>query len=532
VLVLTLARRLGLATPSASLVATVFAVHPAQVESVAWVSERKTVLCTFFMLLSMLAYLRAHRVPPGRSAVGWFIGWNLLGVLALLAKPLAVTLPCVLLLFDVEPLDRIRGTGVRAWLTTAGRALVEKFPLLACVIVDAFWTVSVQSAAGAVTSLPWVTRLAHAVVAYATYLRVFFWPVDLGCIHSHPGTPSAATVLGSLALLVVATACCIAAARCGRRLALVGWCWFLGTLVPMVGLVTVGSNGWSDRYLYVPIVGLAVAVLEVVRTAAEAIERHVGSRNPWRHASPARRWSLGLGLAAAWLATLTIAAWRHAAAWRDTETLAACTLATSADPQAHWHAWTWLARHHARKRDFDRAEIFFERAQRLIRDPKTSVARAVAWHYALGKMRMDDRRFGDAAREFAAVLPLRPDHVPARLGLAVALSRSDERGRAAELFEQVLTEKPQCAIAWVGLGDFHLQAGRPVEAVRCLDRALAIQPDDAAAVTLRAWARAACGDRAGAQADAARRTQLGRPPDADLLEAIGQIDAQASETGS
>jgi tetratricopeptide (TPR) repeat protein len=147
-------------------------------------------------------------------------------------------------------------------------------------------------------------------------------------------------------------------------------------------------------------------------------------------------------------------------------------------------------------------------------------------------MRMDDRRYDDAAREFAAVLPLRPDHMPARLGLAVALSRSGAPERAAEVFEQVLTEKPQCAVAWVGLGDFHLQAGRAQEAARCLDRALAIQPDDAAAVTLRAWARLACGDRAGAEADAARRAQLGRQPDADLLQAIGRLGTLDTEPGS
>jgi predicted TPR repeat methyltransferase len=122
--------------------------------------------------------------------------------------------------------------------------------------------------------------------------------------------------------------------------------------------------------------------------------------------------------------------------------------------------------------------------------------------------------------------------MPARLGLAVALSRSGAPERAAEVFEQVLTEKPQCAVAWVGLGDFHLQAGRAQEAARCLDRALAIQPDDAAAVTLRAWARLACGDRAGAEADAARRAQLGRQPDADLLQAIGRLGTLDTEPGS
>jgi Flp pilus assembly protein TadD len=532
VLVLALACRLGLAAPTAWLVAAVFAVHPAQVESVAWVSERKTVLCTCFMLLSMLAYLRSHGASSRREAAARFVAWNALGGLALLAKPLAVTLPCVLFLFDTVPLGRIRGPRAATLLTTAGHCVVGKLPLLACAIVDALWTVSVQTAAGAVTPLPWATRLAHAVVGYATYVRVFFWPVDLGCIHSHQGMPSAAELTRSAVLLGVVSIGCVVAARRGRPLALVGWCWFLGTLVPMVGLVTVGSNGWSDRYLYVPIIGLAIATLEVGSALVQWLAPQVGASVTGSN-DPRAGWRpLGLAVASVWLTVLTIASWRQTSQWRDTATLAARTLAMSDDPQAHWHAWTWLARHHARERDFGNAERFFARAQSLIRNPETAAARTVAWHYAVGKMRMDDRRYDDAAREFAAVLPLRPDHVPARLGLAVALSRSGATERAAEVFEQVLTEKPQCAVAWVGLGDFHLQAGRAHEAARCLDRALAIQPDDAAAVTLRAWARLACGDRAGAEADAARRMQLGRKPDTDLLDAISRLGNPGLEPGS
>jgi tetratricopeptide (TPR) repeat protein len=483
------------------------------------------------MLLSMLAYLRSQLATSGPAAAAWFVGWNVLGVLALLGKPLAVTLPCVLLLFDFAPLGRVRGPNARGWLTTGGRAVVEKLPLLACAILDAWWTVAVQSGAGAVTPLPWATRLAHATVAYATYLRVFFWPVDLGCIHPHPGMPPVTAVLASVALLAVASGVCIAAARRGRPLALVGWCWFLGTLVPMVGLVTVGSNGWSDRYLYVPIVGIAIAVADVGLALAEPLRACLASRGLGRFGAHGMG-AAAIGGAVVWLVTLTIASWRQASQWRDTPTLASQTLAASTDPHAHWHAWTWLARHHARERDFSTAEAFFGRAQALAPDASQIPARAVAWHYAVGRMRMTDRRYADAAREFAAVLALRPDHISGRLGLAVALSRTGRPDRAAAIFEQVLADKPQCAVAWVGLGDLHLRAGRAAEAADCLDRALAIQPDDAAAVTLRAWARVACGDRAGAEADMVYAAQLGKLPGADLLEAIGRLDEHVTESGS
>ena len=536
VLVLSLARRLGLATPAAWLVAAAFALHPAQVESVAWVSERKTVLCTFFMLLSMLAYLRANRAGADRSArfgsVAWFVAWNALGVLALLGKPLAVTLPCVLLLFDYAPLERIRGPGARAWLTTAGRAVAEKLPLLVCAILDAAWTVAVQSSADAVTPFPWATRLAHATVAYATYLRVFFWPVDLGCIHPHPGMPSAMAVIASAALLAMASGLFVAAARRGRPVAVVGWCWFLGTLVPMVGLVTVGMNGWSDRYLYVPIIGLAVAVLEAGRGLGAPLWRRVaGPASESADRLPELR-RLAIGLAAAWLATLSLASWSLASQWRDTPTLAARTLATSSERDAQWYAWTWLAWHHVRQRDYATAEDYFYRAQSVESDPARARKKLVVWHTAMGRLHMDARRYAEAVQEFSLVLRHRPDHLEARLGLAVAFSRAGEFERAAGIFEQVVEDDPECAVAWVGLGDFHLQAGRAAEAIRCLDRALAIKPDDAGAVTLRAWARVACGNRAGAEADAARRTQLGRPSDPGLLEAIGRIGVAATGPGS
>ena len=540
VLVLALVRRLGLATPAAWLVAAVFAVHPAQVESVAWVSERKTVLCTFFMLLSMLAYLRAHRAGADRSAVArsvagsvtWFVAWNALGVLALLGKPLAVTLPCVLLLFDVAPLGRIHGPGARAWLTTAGRAVAEKLPLLVCAILDAAWTVAVQSSADAVTPLPWATRLAHATVAYATYLRVFFWPVDLGCIHPHPGMPSAMALIASAALLAVASGLFIAAAWRGRPVAVIGWCWFLGTLVPMVGLVTVGMNGWSDRYLYVPVIGLAVAVLEAGRALGQPLWQHVaGPASEFRDRLPELR-RLAIGLGAGWLTALSLASWSLASQWRDTPTLAARTLATSSEPDARWYAWTWLARHHVRQRDYATAEDYFYRAQSVDSDPARAREKLVVWHTAMGRLHMDAQRYAEAVQEFSLVLCHRPDHLEARLGLAVALSRAGEPERAAGLFEEVVMDDPECAVAWVGLGDFHLQAGRAAEAIRCLDRALAIKPDNAGAVTLRAWARVACGDRTGAEADAARRTQLGRPSDPDLLKAIDRMGTAVARPGS
>lgn len=455
-LTLALGLRLGLGLPGALLVASVFAVHPVQVESVAWVSERKTVLSACLMLLSLLAYLRWLAAAGGWRAWGWLIGWNTLGLLALLAKPLAVTLPCVLLLLDAVLLGRMS----KPWPANIARCVGEKLPLVACAGFAAAWTMASQAEAGAVISLPWSLRLAHAVVAYATYLRVFFWPVDLGCIHPHPGMPGLVTFVAAAAALVAMTAACLGATRGRRPLAVVGWCWFLGTLVPMIGLVTVGSNGWSARYLYFPIIGLAIAVVDVARGLggpawAEWQRRRAGSGQP----SAIVRSAPAL-LAGAWLAVLTATAWLQTAQWRDTPTLAARTFAGSTEPHAHWHVWTWRARYHARRGELAAAADSAERAARLAPHHADAWATLAEYQLAAG-------RAAAALAHASRAIELDPADAAAALTLATAAFQ--------------LRDDTAAARAWAGLGELgytdrdlaiifhergveHLQAGRDAEA--------------------------------------------------------------------
>jgi Flp pilus assembly protein TadD len=510
VLVFAVVRRLGYTLPGALLVSAVFAVHPAQVESVAWVSERKTVLCACLMFLAMLAYLRWREARAsagggaGDRAAVWLLAWNVLGGLALLAKPLAVTLPCVLLLIDAMRLERVRGASLAERLASLARRVPEKLPLVAAVAATCVWTVSAQADAGAVHQLPLATRLAHAVVAYATYLRVFFWPAGLGCFHPHPGMPTGATFTASAAAVLAATAAVTVAMLRGRSLPLFGWLWFLGTLVPTIGVIQVGGNGWSDRYLYLPIVGLALTVAGLAEWAAAA-----GGE---RRLNPAgRRAAAAVGTA--WIAVLAVVAWRQAVTWRDTGTLAAASVAAS---PASAEAWNMLAVHQAGTGHVQAAEESFGNAIALAASP---VRRAD--HVAnLGRLLLDVGRDADAARVFTAAVEAVPHHGAGRRGLGVALTRLGAADRAEEVFRRLVADDPRDAIAWVGLGNALYQLGRADEAVASYSRALALDPHDAATLVNRAWARLEAGDRPGAASDVTAALGLGQAPAEELLEAV------------
>ncbi len=497
VLVLALVRRLGLGDAAALIGAAVFAVHPTQVESVAWVSERKTVLCSCLLFLSMLAYLRWReaRVSAGgdsgdRAAV-WLLAWNVLGVLALLAKPLAVTLPCVLLLLDAVPLGRLESTTPRGFVMTLARCVPEKIPLFLAVVGTCAWTVASQSHAGAVTHLPLVTRLAHATVAYDTYLRVFFWPSGLAVIHQHQGMPTPAAFVAAVVVILTVTALTVVAARRGRPLPLVGWLWFIGTLVPMIGIVQVGSNGWSERYLYVPIVGLAVAVA----AAGEWLVARV-SMTAAQGVGPVSR-RLAAGVAAFWIAVLAGLAWWQTGQWRDTATLAARTLAANparpaqqvrpGDATARWYAFTWLAADALERRDHAAAERWLLEAERIPEFPQ----KQAALQASLGRLMLDTGRDVEAARRFTAALAHAPRDVPSRVGLGLALLRGGDARQAEEIFRRLTEERPRIPLPWVGLASAALQLGRTAEATACCERALALAPGDRAALAVLQSARVA-----------------------------------------
>ena len=245
------------------LVAALFAVHPLNVESVAWVAERKNVLSTFFFLLALGAYAWYAQRPNWRR----YLLMTLLFAASLMAKPMAVSLPFVLLLLDYWPLERMRFDGSRSWASSASgaqpatlaRLLLEKIPLLALSAASSWMTLKAQHAAvQSFAEYSLGNRIGNAVVAYGLYLWKMVWPAQLSFYPHSPTAPPAWQWLLSLAVLIAIT---VAVVRFrDKRYLPVGWVWFLGTLVPVIGLVQVGEYAMADRYAYIPLIGIFIMI--------------------------------------------------------------------------------------------------------------------------------------------------------------------------------------------------------------------------------------------------------------------------------
>ncbi|HJQ83413.1 MAG TPA: hypothetical protein VKA21_05010, partial [Candidatus Binatia bacterium] len=386
-------------------VAALFGLHPLHVESVAWVAERKDVLSALFWLLTMLAYVRWAR-RPGIASYALVAGGL---VCALLAKPMAITLPFVLLLLDWWPLRRL-----------SRRAVLEKLPLVLLALGQAAATFLAQRAGGAVgiDPIPIPARIANAVVAHARYLVLTVWPHPLSPWYSHPaleGPPlSAWTIAAAAALLLAITAAVLAGAR-RWPWAAVGWLWWLGTLVPVIGLVQVGRQAMADRYTYLPHVGLFLAL---VWTAAEL--------PIW---SGARR-RAAIASVGAVLLVLGVLTFRQTRIWHDARTF-----------------WTYT----------------------VTVNPHSFVA-----HQALGGILARRGLLDEARAHLLRAARMRPGVAAVRQSLGDLLARQGRIGAAAAQYRKAVLLAPDDADAHRTLAGLLRRLGRPVQAERHLARAAAL----------------------------------------------------------
>ena len=443
-------------------VAALFAVHPLQVESVAWIAERKNVLSTLFWLLTMWAYVRYVR-QPSRTRYGSVLG---LFALALMAKPMAVTLPFTLLLLDWWPLNRVvsgaaaNSTTVtpiwRRWLPL----LVEKWPLFVLSALSSAVTVAAQRHGGAVVALesvPVATRATNAAMSYVTYAWQLVWPSHLSVFYPHEGTGSVAFSLGAAGILFAVT---VAAFRlAGRRPHLaVGWLWYLGTLVPVIGLVQVGMQARADRYTYVPAIGL---LLVVVWECAERVRSRIWLRQA----------------AAVCAGTLIIAYGIAARAqvehWTDDATLWGHAL--NVNPN-NYYAHYIIGRTDLQNGRLEEAERHLERAIEL-----------APWfaevHDTLG---LAKARSGQLDAAFAAhleALRLKPGLLAARFNLGLAYERRGDLTAAIQQYREALRQNPNTAAVHAALGHALAAQGRSDEAMGEFREALRIDPDSAPAHT-------------------------------------------------
>ena len=423
-------RRMTGAVWRSALVAALFAWHPLHVESVAWVTERKDVLSTFFGLLTLWAYLR-HVEGGGKR---YYLAALLCFALGLMAKSMLVTWPCVLMLLDFWPLRRMQFGALNAGTNAAGgppgepqfdsatpgKLGREKIPFFALALLAGGATFAAQKQGGAIASgeaLPFSLRVANALVAYAEYLRKMVWPDDLAIFYPHPGVwPWAHVALASL-LMVGLSVWVIRQWRC-RPYLLVGWLWYVGTLVPVIGLVQIGEQSMADRYTYVPLMGVYVM-------AAWGLAE---LRAQWR-------WP-----------TLAVAAVAGVA-------LAGCLALTAA--QVKYWAGT---------------EPLFQHALRVTKN------NAVA-HHCLGCVLARQEKFTEATFQFNEALRLHPRYAEAHCNLGIVLAKEGKLAEAKSHYEEALRQRANYSDAWYNLGNILVKEGKLDDAREHFSKALEFKPE-------------------------------------------------------
>ena len=402
-------RTTGRLWPAAA-VAALFALHPLHVESVAWISERKDVLSTFFGLLAMLAYHRYTLAP----ALGRYLVVTIFFLFALAAKPMLVTLPMVLLLIDYWPLGRL---GAAPSVGKSVRLVVEKVPLLALTAASCIVTYQAQLASGAVKNFerfPLDLRLANALVSYLSYLGKIFWPSGLSAFYPLPVRIAAGKATAAGLVLVVIS---LAALQGSRRhpYAAVGWLWFLGTLVPVIGLVQVGGQAMADRYTYFSAIGIFV----LIAYGAEA-----RCRRP-----KARTFLAALSLLA--LVGLSLVTARQVHFWQGSLSL----------------------------------------YQRMI---DTTQGRSATAYNVLGTALDRQGRYAEAEQAFGKALALRPDFLVAHFNLANLMAAQDRVAEAQRHYEQALAIDPNDALTHNNMARMLLKNGQINPALSHFRRAVAL----------------------------------------------------------
>jgi protein O-mannosyl-transferase len=427
VLLFLVLRRMTGAVWRSAVLAALFGLHPLRVESVAWVAERKDVLSALFWMLTMLMYARyveQSKVQSPKSKVAYVLALVFFAC-GLMSKPMLVTVPFVLLLLDYWPLNRFELSTQNSRLKTLLPLVWEKLPFFVLAAVCSVITLLVQEGAGAVvTELPLGARVANALVSYVRYVGKMFWPENLSVFYPHPRQWPAWQVTASVALLLAIFGAVILLAR--RRPYLgVGWLWFCGTLVPVIGLVQVGNQSMADRYSYVPSVGLCIMLVWGVH---ELFAR-------WRYRTVTLS-VLALGVTLLCLALTH----RQIGWWKDGETL--------------WlHALAVTKENHLAK--YNLGVVYFNRG--------VSLATQGA--------------FDEAIREYEKAIRLDPGGDDAHSSLAYALLKTGQDAEAIREYEVSLRLSPKDAEAHNNLGNILARQGRVVEATPHITEALRLKPN-------------------------------------------------------
>jgi len=448
-LVFGLLRRMTSAEGKSAFVAAVFAVHPLHVESVAWVAERKDVLSTFFWALTIWAYVSYVK----RRSAARYAAVMILFLLALMSKPMVVTLPAVLLLLDFWPLRRA------GWRSL----LVEKIPLLAMSAITSIGTVLIQNRVGAMATLdalPWHVRLSNALTNYIGYIWSTLWPAGLAAFYPLKLAPMWMAVAAAMLLVLIT----IGALRCRHRhpYLIVGWAWYVITIAPVIGFLQAGEQARADRFMYVPMIGLLMMAAWGV---PELMDRWFGVASKLR-----RR---GMVAASAFIVLLcSVVAHAQVQTWESSVTL--WRHAVEATPNSYI-AYENLAQAMRDRGQFDEALALYARALPLA--PAGSSSYEAVIHNSMGLVLTRKGDIDEAITHFSDAVRLNPRFVEPKINLANALASTGRLDAAIPQYRAAVELEPELTEARVGLGGALLSQGKPVDAAPQFVEALRLQPN-------------------------------------------------------
>lgn len=435
------------------LAAGLFALHPLHVESVAWISERKDVLSTFFLMLTLWCYTHYVR----NYKIVWYILTFLFFTLGLMSKPMLVTLPFILLLMDFWPIKRI-GFGEKSncgKFEFSTKVIWEKVPFLFLTLLFSVATFAVQRQIGAVESwnvYPLYDRIANAIVSYVLYLGKTVCPINLSVFYPRPSAWTWWQVFGSLLLLGLLTWISIRSAKKYPWL-FVGWFWFVGTLVPVIGIVQVGLQAMADRYTYIPLIGIFIAF-------------------SWSLFEVFKRYQFGrivlVAFAAILLLNLTLGSFFQTQHWKNTRTL--FEHAVSVDP-GNYLAHTLLGADLMWDGETKKGLSHIQTALQL--NPNYAKA-----HHVMGLFLFNIGETDKAARYFSRSVQLNEYDAESHNHLGIILAHQGNTADALMHFQKAIEIRPHMIEAYYNLGSFWARQGRYDDAIIYFKKALEIAPDD------------------------------------------------------
>lgn len=442
---------------SALWVALIFAIHPLHVESVAQIAQRKDLASTFFGLTTIGAFA----IYAKRSSYFYYVVSILLFLIGLMAKPMLVTIPVLLLLLDYWPLNRMSlkyGYGNFLYVGAAKRfsaLLFEKTPFIILSLIFCVITIHAQGEGGAVRSLeafPLMTRLSNAIVSTAMYLLNLLRPVNLTYFYPYPTTIPAWKIAISLTTVLGITVFAFLNAN-RRPYIIAGWLWFLIALLPVIGIVQVGGQSMADRYAYLPSIGIYIIIAWILSDIQEISRRY------------ARYLCYGLSI---WMTILMTSAWIQVGFWKDSLTLFQHALQITEDNYVtHYNVGVMLY-NEGRIEDAGR---HYSKAIRI----HPNYAKA---HNNLGAILAEAGKHEAAMKHYAKAIRLRPDFADAYANMGASLAKQGKNKRAIEYFQRALEVNPESASIFSNLAVAYYNSGNTNKAIESLKTAIQIDPQN------------------------------------------------------